>query len=397
MRIVFLNQFFADGAPTGQLVGDVAAELTRRGHEVTVVAGASEYASSGCYLAPDGVQVHRVSVMKFGRAPGARMLSWMSFLGLSAVRSLKLKRQDMVVSLTTPPALSVTSAMLSKHWGAQFWIWEMDVYPDVATTIGVVREDSLSIRAIGSVIDWSRRRANGIVALGGCMRNRLISHGLDPARIVVRENWTDGKIVRPHPHPEGGPLRILYSGNLGLAHEVETIETVLSALGRDSRFDFRFVGGGAQRASLEAACRKSGARNVAFLPYCNIDELSASFAASDISLVTLRNECVGTVVPSKVYTAFAAGRPVLFIGPLECESARVIEKFRCGWVFRPGAGDRIVETLSRLAGDRQAVATAGKNAYSAFTQHYDVTIGAAALADTLEGVQAQEARLRAGE
>lgn len=384
MRILLLNQFFCDGAPTGQLLGDVAAELVERGHQVTVVAGAGSYAT-GLQDVPPGLTVHRVPVWKFSRTPGSRLLSWISFLSLAFLRSAVLRRHQVIVAMTTPPGLSVPAVLLSTLWRSRLWVWEMDVYPDVAVSLGVVNPKAPAIRLCSSVIDWSRRRAHGLIALGECMRGRLAAHGISQEKIVVRENWTDGEAISPRPFHDKGPLRVLYSGNLGFAHEVETILDVLKDHGNDPRFEFRFAGGGACRPYLEEECRLAGITNVAFETYCKAEDLSTSLGSCDISLVTLRQECLGTVVPSKVYSAFAAARPVMFIGPQESQSARIIEANQCGWVFAPGESVAIGVLLKSLAEDRIGIARAGTNAYSAFRANYDLHTGASRVADTVSG------------
>ena len=384
MRYLFLNQFFwPDTAPTGQLLGHAAVELARRGHEVTVLAATGTYAVSGSDK-PAGVNIVRVPVFGFSRGRAGRMLSWVSFLVGAAVRALFLPRQDVVVALTTPPGLSIPAVVLAQIWGGKAWIWEMDVYPDVATSIGETRPDALWVRIISSLLLWSRRKAVGIVALGECMRRRLASHGIDPARIIVAENWADNQALRAIPMPPPGPLRILYSGNLGLAHETETMLGALEILGKDERFLFRFDGGGAARPDFERRCRESGVRNVSFESYCSPEKLGESIGSADISLVTLRPECAGAVVPSKVYSALAVGRPVLFIGPPDCTSAEMIRAHQCGWAVVPGKAEVLTDLLRHLATDRKQVEEAGFRAGRLIEARYTREHGAQRLADILE-------------
>jgi glycosyltransferase involved in cell wall biosynthesis len=384
MRYLFLNQFFwPDSAPTGQLLGHVAAELVRRGHRVTVIAADEAYAVAGTDQ-PEGVEIVRVPVSGFSRGRAGRMLSWISFLGGAAVRAVVLPRQDVVVSLTTPPGLSVPAVLLAKAWRGSVWIWEMDLYPDVATSIGEARPEALWVRAISALLLWSRRRATGIIALGECMRRRLTAHGIDASRIVVGENWADDGALPCIPMPPAGPLRILYSGNLGLAHDVETMAGALRILGRDQRFQFRFAGGGAAREGFERRCTEAGLSNVRFEPYCAPENLAQSIGSADISLVTLRPECTGAVVPSKVYSSLAVGRPVLFIGPRDCTTGETIRRNGCGWVVAPGDTGVLVDLLRRLAADRSQVEQAALRARHLFESRYTREHGAGRIADILE-------------
>ena len=141
----------------------------------------------------------RVPVVSFSRIRAARLLSWSSFLLTSAFRSLFLPKQDLVVALTTPPALSVVAAFCARLWSARFWIWEMDVYPDIAICLQEAQSDATWVRCLSELINWSRRSANGIFALGECMRARLTQGGVDPGKVVIAQNWTSGGKSEPPP------------------------------------------------------------------------------------------------------------------------------------------------------------------------------------------------------
>jgi glycosyltransferase involved in cell wall biosynthesis len=218
------------------------------------------------------------------------------------------------------------------------------------------------------------------------MRRRLMSHGISGERIVVGENWADGDALDARAMPAAGPLRVLYSGNLGLAHETETVLAALQVLGQDDRFLFRFAGGGAARPVFERDCRVMAVRNVQFEPYCAPERLEESIGSAEICLVTLRPECAGTVVPSKVYGALAVGRPVLFIGPADCTPAEMIRAHGCGWVVEPGETDVLVRLLERLQADRKEVERAGMRARRVFEMRYTREHGARRIADILEQV-----------
>ena len=75
----------------------------------------------------------------------------------------------MVVTLTTPPLLSLLGNAMKMLRGSRHFIWEMDMYPDVAVDCGYFRQGSAVERSTGFLADWSRRHADGIMALGECM------------------------------------------------------------------------------------------------------------------------------------------------------------------------------------------------------------------------------------
>ena len=243
-------------------------------------------------------------------------------------------------------------------------------------------------RALRYALDVARRGAAGVIALGGCMRERLASRGTPVAKIRVAENWADGEKIRSAAFPSG-PLTVLYSGNLGLAHEVETMRGAMLRLRDDERFGFVFAGGGPARNGLEEFCRENGLGRVSFRPYCRLDELGRSLSECHVGLVTQKRETLGCVVPSKTYGIMAAGRPVLFVGPEAATPARIIGRFRCGWQVEPGGVDGLVALLDWLAAHPDELRAAGKRARAAFEVHYDRPAGVGRIREIL-GLRVEE-------
>jgi colanic acid biosynthesis glycosyl transferase WcaI len=377
MRILLLNQFFwPDSAATSQFLTDLARGLAARGHEVEAICAAGGYAPEDASNPEPPVTIRRVQTTKFVRGKLGRVLSYASFYAGCLWRGLSTERPDLVLTLTTPPLLSLVGTLIKALRGTRHFIWEMDVYPDVAVDLEVFRAGGVLDRVTGLLADFSRHRADGILALGPCMRDRLTERGIAPAKIHIAENWADGALIQPVERP-GNPdsLVVLYSGNLGLAHDTETISGAMRELKDDSRFGFVFAGGGPLRKALEAECRANGVAHAEFRPYSPKQSLGESLGAGDIGLVTQRTACLGSVVPSKVYGLLAAGRPILYIGPRSSTAAQLIRRFQCGWHVECGDTTGLVDLLRSLAENRNEVIAAGKRARAAFLEHYDLPLG----------------------
>jgi UDP-GlcNAc:undecaprenyl-phosphate GlcNAc-1-phosphate transferase len=392
-RCLFINQFFwPDPAATSQLLTDVAAWAVEDGHGVRVIAGAAKYTESED-LIPPPVRVDRCPAFPFRRGVAGRIASYLSFLIFAGIHALRGPRPGAVVTLTTPPALGLIGSLAGALRGARHYIWEMDVYPDIAVDLGVLSARSPLTRMIGWAFDLARRRADGIIALGEEMKDRLIAHGIPAEKIHVCENWADGRDIIPRPFPEG-PLTVYYSGNLGVVHDVDTILGAMEHFRGDARFRFLFAGGGSRRAAFEASCL--GFDNVLFGPYCDRADLGARLAQGHIGLVMQRPESLGSVVPSKTYGIMAAGRPILYIGPKEATPARIVLEHHCGWHIEPGDVGGLVELLETLARRPDLIHHAGGNARQAFEQHYDRPIAVARLCGVLGLSSAAPSTLAAG-
>lgn len=391
MKIVLLNQFFwPDTVATSQMLTEVARSLGEE-HHVTVLCGGQSslnlpsQSNSGL-----NVNILRIRNCEFGHSWVARVASYLSYLTGVIWHCLLLRKVDCYVTLTTPPILSVIAGGFAVTRRTRHVIWEMDVYPDIATDIGYLNKGGIIERISGTLIDWSRKRASAIVVLGEDMKDRLTSRGIPKSAITVVENWADGTAIRPLPLPPG-PLVIHYSGNLGLAHEIDTITSAVRRLANHPMFRFIFAGGGARRRQLEAHCHDRGITNVEFRPYCTNAELGHSLGEGHLGLVTQIPETLGSIVPSKIYGIMAAGRPILYIGPAGSTPARHIEAYDCGWRIQPGDVDGLTSLLYHLADNRNLLAEAGERGRLAFEQNFDRPIGVARILPIVLGTKLSEA------
>ena len=392
MRILLINQFFwPDSSATSQLLTDLARGLAADGHDVVAICTAGGYAVEDDADMPL-VSIRRVRSIPFARGKIGRILSYLSFYLGATILSVAAPKPDIVITLTTPPLLSVIGTLIKKLRGGRHFIWEMDIYPDVAVDLKYIAADGFIARIAGAVAAYSRQEADGVIALGDCMKERLVRGGVAANKISVAENWADGLKINPiRRSADGNNLFLLYSGNLGLAHDLQTLQGAMLALKDDERFVYRFVGSGGRRDELKTFCEKNGIGALELLPYVQRAGLSESLAAGDVGLVTQNAQCCGSVVPSKVYGLLAAGRPVLFIGPREATPARLIARFDCGWHIECGDVDGLSRLLVWLADHRAEIDMAGQRARRAFLAHYDLPHGVARVS-RIVGASSEKAR-----
>ncbi|MDR5727262.1 MAG: glycosyltransferase family 4 protein, partial [Terriglobia bacterium] len=331
-----------------------------------------------------GISVVGTKTFSFTHKKFGRIVSYLSYLVGAIWHGFRVQGPDIYVTLTTPPLLPIIGSVLSTLRRARHVLWEMDVYPDIATDVCFFKKNGMIDRLVGAVLDWSRRRADTIVVLGDDMKARLLARGISEAKIRVVENWADGVEITPLPFP-AGPLVIQYSGNFGMAHEAETITGVIERLQNHPDFQFMFVGGGSKRPALMELCRAKDIRNVEFREYCDRADLGKNLAKGHLGLVTQLPQTVGSVVPSKIYGIMAAGRPLLYIGPDHSTPARHVHRFNSGWHIQPGDIDGLEQLLLRLNQNRHLLAEAGARARTAFDQSFDRPIGIARMLEVLEG------------
>lgn len=378
-RVCFVNRYcYPDSSATSQLMSDLAAELSSRGWQVTMVGSRQRYddpqARLPCSDRWRGIEIVRLESSRFGRATLlGRAFDYLGFylrlpFGLWRV----LRRGDVLVAKTDPPLLGVVAAPIARLRGARTVNWLQDVFPEVAVALGQPKLPGPIVRILRWLRNRAMQRAAMNVVIGEGMREFLTTQGIPGARVAVVANWSHEDAIQPLP-PANSRLRsrlglqdyfvVGYSGNLGRAHEWKPLfEAASELVGAAPRIAFLIGGGGHGYNALKREVEATGLGNIQFQPYHPMEHLSDSMAAADLHLVSLRPEMEGLIVPSKFYGIAAAARPVVYIGDPGGELARLILAHDCGLVVPAGRGDLLAEAIRSLAADRGCARRQGANA-----------------------------------
>ncbi|HUE45528.1 MAG TPA: glycosyltransferase family 4 protein [Aestuariivirgaceae bacterium] len=365
MKLIFVNRYFdPDRSATSQVLSDLAFHLATRDHDVHVVASRQLYDDPGAILPATetirGVSVHRVPTSRFGRKSLAgRTIDYASFHASAAARLVRLARpNDIIIAKTDPPLVSVTAAGAARIRGARLVNWVQDLFPEVAERLGVLTQDGAGAGALRRVRDIALRQASTNVAIGTGMARRLENVGSGKVRTIG--NWTNDDAVRPVPAAQNrlrrdwdleGRFIVGYSGNLGRAHECETLLGAAERLRGQSDIVFLFVGGGHHTAALKAAFAARKLASLRVRPYQPHAGLGTVLALPDVHWVSLRPELEGLIVPSKFYGICAAGRPVIMVGDTEGEIGSIVEDAGCGMAVARGDDAGFASAILRLRND----------------------------------------------
>lgn len=401
--LLFVNKHYApDVAATGQILSDLAEYLAARGYDVSVLASRDAYAAAGPSATRNerrnGVRVTRVRGTAFGRGRHiGRIADYAAYYVRVLVRLLAGRRVDGVIFLTTPPLLGAVGWLARALRGQRYGVWSMDLHPDAEVAAGMLAARGLPARALEALNALGYRHADFVVDLGPYMRRRIETKGVDPRRAHTVHVWSGGDEIVPVERADNPLVRalgledrfvVMYSGNAGIVHEFGPVLDAMRILRGDPRLFFLFVGDGAQRARIEAFAREEQIQNFAYRDYFDREELRHSLPLGDAHLVSLRGAFVGIAVPSKVYGAMAAARPVVFVGPRRCEPAEVVARAGCGVVVDTAladAGARLAAVIRELADDPRRCRALGVAGRAAFLREYDREPNCAAFAALIAG------------
>lgn len=259
-----------------------------------------------------------------------------------------------VVYVTNPPSAYLSALKLKNI----FSIIVFDTYPDALTNIGIGR---------GNVIfklwsKWNRKlfaEAKNVFTLSNGMASRL-SQYVDRNKIRVVPCWSANSKFKPITKAENpfivkhnlqDKFVVMYSGNMGVTHNVHVLIECARKLRANKRVQFMLIGNGAKRAELESAINDEQLTNCTILDWLPADELPFSLAAADLGVVSLNDETALVSVPSKTFNLLAVGAPLLCIAPPKSEIAQMIDKYHNGAHYGANDVDKIVTYISKMSSD----------------------------------------------
>lgn len=370
-------RFYNTFAPVAPLYQEAFPVMSEAGVTPRALLSPSDYRGLGSR--PDDASIEWLTLPP--RASNKRLSA--ALYAVEAPFRLLTRRAALNVFLTQPPLFYLLGAALSRLTRTPYVIHVMDFYPDLLAHAGVLPRSGPIMALLRRAARSALRGASRVVVLGRCMRDHLVDLGVAPDAIVEVPNWAP-RVIEPvarhetifrQKHDLGDAFVVMYSGNMGAAHELGTMLEVSRRL--ESRRDIRFVfvGRGVRRPEVEARVAE-GATNVTLLDYQPLELLADSLGAADLHFISLRPGFEGLMVPSKAYGVLASGRPVLYEGRAAGEVARMVEEESCGSTVEPHDVDALQAAIERYADDPELVDQHGRRARDAYLERYQPDVGA---------------------
>lgn len=356
-----------DPAAVGQHLADVAHELSRLGHRVTVITSDRGYDDVTerypRFEREDNIFVMRLPFCSFGKGSiAARLLGGCSLVTQASCLVLFNPRLTDLLLSTIPHfagGLGVAASVLRR---LPFHYWLMDMNPDQIVALGKLQPDSMAVRAFDLLNRRILEKAASIVTLDEAMARRFAAKSPRHPCIEVQPPWPAQHATKPFARDQNpfrakhglGQVRlVMHAGNHSAVHPLDTL---LEAMRRheNSNLHYLFVGGGVGKGIIEQWVRDNQPRNVKLLPYQPRAEVPAMLAAADVHVVSVGPQTVGIVHPSKIYGALAAGCPILVLGPGGSPAAQLARNEGVGWHVEHGdveAATHALEEIQSMSAD----------------------------------------------
>jgi glycosyltransferase involved in cell wall biosynthesis len=380
-HVIFLTQlFYPEMVSTGQTMTELAEELVRQGVTVDVICGPPTVSDQPTKINKklthngvlhNGVRIRRVWGTQFPKLNiCGKLINQLTFTFGVIIFLLTHRVHSPILVNTNPPFLAWICALLRRLGGPHFIYLVFDVYPETAIVCGVLSQNGFISKLWRQMNRFTYSHAQSVVVIGRCMKKRLLPY-FSPSqkdKLVHTHIWADDTLLSADTTDtfrlEWGltdQFIVLYSGNMGRFHDMQTIMAAATQLRAMPMIQFVFVGEGTQKQWCHAYVTENNLNNCHFYPYVDKSDLPKLLATANVGLVSLNKGQWGLSVPSKTMGIMAANRPVIGILPSQSEIAYLISENHCGIVVPNGNTTVLTQSITRLYDSPKTAKKMGEN------------------------------------
>ena len=276
-----------------------------------------------------------------------------------------------------PPFLGLVGAGLNRRARTVYIL--QDIFPDSMVAMGKFTEWHPVVRVSRRMEQRIYRKNSAFVTLSEDMKRTLTARGIEQHKIAVIPNWADTESIQPLPR-EKNPLfdelslsregfYAVYAGTLGILQEPDVILDAAKLLPTESDIKILIFGGGALYEHVKNRIEREGISNLLLFGLYPAERVAEVYSLGNAALVPLKKGATRFAMPSKTWSALAAGRPVIVCAEPGSEWARSIERESYGVCVTPGEPQELADAILQLHASTVPLEELGTRARSYACEH----------------------------
>jgi colanic acid biosynthesis glycosyl transferase WcaI len=309
-----------------------------------------------------------------------RVLFEASFLASNVVRAISVRKPELLLVESPPLGLALTAMLLGRVWRIPFVYDVMDLQPDAAAELGMLRSGTL-LGALYWLERLAYKHAGLVSTLTEGMRQRIIAKAIPADKVTLfgaradqdlfhLRRGVDGQDFR-RSHGLEGKFIVAHAGNMGVKQGLDVILRAAELSRSRPDIAYLLVGDGSMRRELETRAAAKNLANVKFLPLQPRAQFLQMLAAADVSLITQQRSVADIVFPSKTATLMTAGCPIIASVNPSSEVARILQQSVAGLVVAPEEPTSLVSAIASLEGDSRRLMGMSEAGRCYAREHWD--------------------------
>lgn len=362
MKILIVSQYFY---PEEFKINELAEELVKRGHDVTVLTGKPNY-PQGQYFegyrfwgyekeSYKGATVIRVPLINRNNGSSLRLiLNYLSYVLFGCLYTLVCKtRFDSIFCFETSPITQIYPALiLKKKHGTKVSMWVQDLWPESVSAVGKIKNKTI-LKSLYKMVRNIYSKCDVLFVQSRAFEDSICEKGDFKNKIIYAPNWAEDifltkeidKSKYKKMFPDG--FNVLFAGNIGIAQDFEALINAAEETKFVSDINWIIIGEGSQLTYVKNIVEQKRLDNIYFLGRYPVKEMPHFFVHADVMIVSLKDEYIfSLVIPSKTQAYMASGKPIATM--INGEGNQVVKEARCGLVAQAGDYKQLAENIKAM-------------------------------------------------
>ena len=350
MKLLIVSQYFW---PEEFRINDLALDLVKRGHDVSVITGNPNY-PKGKFIKGygfkystetyQGIKIHRVPIFARGNSSFMLILNYVSFIFFGSIFAYFHKEKyDKVFAVNYSPITAVIPAIVySKKNKIKLSIWVQDLWPESIVASSNIKS-KIVFNELNKLVKYIYKNCDNIFVSNYGFKNSIIKKKISSNKIKFMPNWAEdifesSRTLNVNRKEFNIPIGfvIMFAGNIGESQDFESIIKAIELNKENHSIQWVFVGDGRKSKWLhEKIHEKKLTKIVTLLGRHPTESMPSFFKLADVMLVSLKNEYIFSLtVPGKVQSYMASSKPILTM--LDGEGSSIIKESKSGFVANAG-------------------------------------------------------------
>lgn len=386
MNVLLVTQYFY---PENFKSNDIAFELVKRGHNVTVLTGLPNYPEGKIYSGYsifkkrkeniNGATIIRALLISRGNGSGFRLFlnyfSWAFFASVKAFfLSFSYKFDAVIVHEPSPVTQGFPAIVVKWIQKIPIYFWVLDLWPESLVAAGGIK-NKLVLRIFTRIVKVLYNNSDKILISSKGFKKSILEKGNYGDKLIYYPNWAEDIISKGNTGYQIPELpvgfKIMFAGNIGESQDMEHFMLAALELKKYTDIKFILIGDGRFKTFVEDFIEVNDLKeNIYLMGRFPVESMASFFEKADGLLVSLKDELIfNLTVPAKIQAYMSAAKPI--VAMINGEGADLIEEAKCGFSAPAGDNKKLAQIILDLYNlNKEQRVNMGLMGYKYYAEHF---------------------------
>jgi glycosyltransferase involved in cell wall biosynthesis len=313
----------------------------------------------------------------------SRLFSWYAFYKFvnKYTRKNKNEKYEFIFATSNPPINSYLGLKLKKRFNTNFVFMNWDLYPQVieSSMKGIIP------KIISKFWHYKNSRIypkiDRMITIGEVMGQTINASLEKKIPIDIIPMFTDTQQLQPIPKSKNefciknnlvDKFIVLYSGKMGLGHNLKILLNASTYLSGYNDILFLFIGYGQQYNFIEKWISENKVKNIRIMPLQSEKDFPKSMASGDIGFVSQEKAASKFFMPAKTYDMMSCGLAILAYSEGNDDLSNLVKSHQIGKTLSQNDPEHLSKLIKELYLNKNLLNLYKENARKTAIELFDI-------------------------